>query len=772
MKKKKSEAEEVLVVGDIAKNINTISDILNKQGVNCIKCKPEEELIKKVGNKEVFLAIIYIGFSENKEPFIEKISEVISLEIPHFIISSLEIFESLSKDELIKRSSDFILHPVRPDLLVNKVLKQRDYFERKHELRIAIDDIESKKKKIFEDQQKLKILTAAVSEPIIFVNQNLVVTFWNQEAQNMFGYSWYEAVSESFLHWLVAPKSHNQIKDIFHKANTSGTKQLKRRQLFTMRNKLKVEIEVEATISYHKLNAQEYNLVFVIHDKSKDKRLEKETLKSRELREENKLIREFVKHIGMDIQTPLNVLLGISDTLRSFDAENLTERQIEGLNILNQSGSHIHELVNDLWDISKLDSKKLKINNEPFDFDKVLAWHKSQTYQLIKDKSIKLFFKRSPSIPNELIGDARKINQVLTELLANAVRYTESGRIVLSSHFVESKLFFEITDTGKGIPRNILKNINSVVQERTTTDIKSSGAELGLYIAKKLVDLMRGELSVESDKEHGTVFRFYIPLSSDSKPPKPGAFLSDDSSDVVTFGYEKDTKLILVVDDSPESAFIYSVLAEDKRFSVLHVKNGKKAPAAIRDFAPDLLIIKMEMPGIHGASIVRELRNKLIKIPVIAVSQFDKLPSLASYNVQLISEPLSGDVLLNTIENKIRWFKKKAIKTIVVYEEESWIYKVKETDSDVVFINNKMPELSLIQIAQLNPQYLIFENVEKTTNSLPLLLKTIAELNPSDFKEIHLHYEGIPMKYLLQKIETFPNIKLNTTKEVKALKIL
>ena len=78
----------------------------------------------------------------------------------------------------------------------------------------------------------------------------------------------------------------------------------------------------------------------------------------------------------------------------------------------------------------------------------MLAWHKSQTYQLIKDKSIKLLFKRSPSIPSELIGDTRKINQVITELLANAVRYTDKGRIVLSSHFVEHKLFIEITDKG------------------------------------------------------------------------------------------------------------------------------------------------------------------------------------------------------------------------------------------------------------------------------------------------------------------------------------
>ncbi len=771
MKKRKPVAPGILLIGNNGENIKLLSNTISEQKIKSIECKAEDNIKDKLNSLKVFLVIFDI-VDINKDVLSERIAEVVSLELPHIVISKQNEFDELYKSGIFNSSADFLIHPIKKGLLKSKVIGQRDLYERRQELLFAIEDLEIKKQKITEDKNKLKILTAAVSEPIIFVNQDLIVTFWNQEAQNVFGYSWYEAVSEDFLHWMVATKSHEQIKDIFQKVSKTGTKQLKRTQQFTMRNKLKVEIEVEATVSYHKIDDKEYNLVFVIHDRTKDKRLEKETQKSRELKEENKLIREFIKHIGMDIQTLLHVMLGISDTLRSFDAGNLNQRQIEGLNIINQRGTHMLELVKDLWDVSKFDSKKLKVSNEKFDFDKMLARHKSQTYQLIKDKSVKLLFKRSPSIPNELIGDSRKINQVLTELLANAVRYTDKGRIVLSSHFVENKLFIEITDNGKGIPGNIIKNLNTLTKDWPITDIKSSGAELGLHIAQKLIDLMKGELAIESVKGMGSVSRFFIPISTDVKPRQTGVVLSDISKDVISYGFVKDSKLILIVDDSPENVFIYRVLAEDPKYSILHVKNGKKAPAAIRDFAPDLLIIKMEMSGLHGASIVRELRNKLIKIPVIAVSQFSKLPNLAVYNVQLISEPLSIEILNNTIENKIRWFKKKSLKTLIVYEEESWIKKETNADIDIRFIDNKIPELSFIQISQLNPENLVFENVEKTSNSLPLLLRTISGLGPSNFRGIFLQYEGVPMKYLIQKIEEYPNIQILSKKDIVKLDIL
>lgn len=772
MKKSKIDSPGVILIGDELSNQKAIEKVIAQQGITVTIHKLSQSIAENVKGYEPFLLIIDIEGSKKAGIAAERICEAIALEIPQLIISDQKNLEALSKDGIIQSTSDFMIKPLNASLLTNKIITQRDLFERRQELKAAVEELNNKRKIIADDQQKLRILTTAVSEPIIFVDQNLNISFVNQEVQNVFGYSWYEAVTESFTRWMVAPKSHSLINDLFEKALKSGNKQLKRNQQFTMRNKLKVEIEVDATVSYHKIGEKEFNLVFVIHDRSKDKRLERETIRSRELKEENKLIREFVRHISLDFQTPLNVMLGITETLKSVESEKLNERQLDGLNILNQSGNHLMELVNDLKDISKLDSKKLKVNPESFDFDKMLAWHKSQTYHLIKDKAIKLFFKKSPSIPSELIGDIRKINQILTELLTNAVRYTEKGRIILSSHLIDNKLFIEITDTGKGIPKNILNNFKSDINKTQISDIKSTGTELGLPISRKLIGLMNGEITVESEKGKGTIFRFYIPINYKSKLDARGVTPKEISSEVTSYGYIRKSKLVLIVDDSPENAFFYSVLAEDDEYSVIQVKNGKKAPAAIREFSPDLLILKMEMPGLHGTSIVRELRNKHIKIPVIALSEFNKLPGLAAYNVQLIAEPLSIDVLLNTIENRIRWYKKTSIESVVIFEDESWIKSEVERYDDGHFINNSFPELSFIQIAQKNPDYLVFENVEKTSNSLPLMLKIIAELGTSNFKEIYLQYEGIPMKYLLKKIEGFPNIRLITRKEMAKLDFL
>ncbi len=769
MKKRALSRSVVLVITRHEKNTAELLEFISGLGFDTVLQKIDSEEQIEIGEKNIILSVLHVEAIENHDLLQKKIDKLESVEVPVILFTKMSMFADISKSTIFQSVADVIFEPLSKELVKSKILRFRELNDSKLNIKLALEEIEVKKKRLEDDKHKLKILTSAVNEPIIFVNQDLTVTFWNKEAQHIFGYGWYEVVSESFLHWLVAKKSHKDITELFQKARKGGIKQLKRSLTFNMRTKLGVEIKVEATISYYRNNDKEFNLVFVIHDISKQKRLEREAIKSRELREENKLMREQIKDVTRDLKTQLNAVKGISSSIINFESKNLSKKQEEGLEIIYQSSNHLLEYVGYLQNISRIDSKSLMVNVEKFDFDKMLAFHKSRMLQLIKEKPIRIVLKRSPSVPGELFGDLRKINQVLSILLTNAEKYTQKGKISISTHLVENKLFFEIADTGEGIPKSKLTNIFGAYSVEDESDISATGTGLGLHISRKLVELMNGEISVESEKGKGTVFRFYLTLPEVTETPIPEVFLSDFSSEFVTFSYKENSKLILVVDDSNENTFYYRILGESKEYSVILIRNGKKAPAAIRDYAPDLLILNMEMSGMHGATIIRELRNKRIIIPVIAISEFEKLPSVATYNVQLISKPLTTELLLSTIVNEVKWIPKKNVEQLIVFEDKSWIRAELEVNDISCLVENKSYELAYIQILQKQPKRLIIENVERTANSLPLILRLISKIKYLSVEEIHLQYEGTPMQYLLKKIEGYSVFRLTTKSELKKL---
>ncbi|MBN2486273.1 MAG: PAS domain S-box protein [Bacteroidales bacterium] len=680
------------------------------------------------------------------------------LKYPLFIVCSEAHSGKLPEEIEEIFETECIGHPINLPFIKDTIQQKILVFSLKYELTLARQEIAFLQRKNTNNEHRLKVLSATVSEPIVFVDDNCRVTFWNKEAETVFGYSRYEIIDEDFLHWIIAGKSQQQVRQIFDNALKTGSRTLNTTQVFSARNKLGAEFETESTVSVQTLGKDNFNLVFVFHNVQNIKRLEREIAYNNELKEENKLMREFIHTVSHDLRTPMNSVLGIAKTLLKYNSANLTERQREGLDIIYRSGSDMANLVRDLLDLVRMERGKLEINNEYFDFDKLLSVQKTQVLHLIGTKKIKFIVKKSPSIPSIIIGDQRKTGQVLTNLLTNAVKFTDQGRITLSAHLIENRLFFEITDTGIGISEEKLKSISNKFSQASPAYLLE-GIGLGLHISGKLVSMMKGEITFESTPGMGTTVRFYICLPDDKKlpgnavqPNLPG------KSNFTIINYKAGKKILLVIDDSEENQFIFSYIGETSNFAVVIVQNGKMALGALAAFRPEAVLVKLEIPGLHGTSIINEIRRISDKTLILAITDFQNLPISLPPDVVLVLQPLSPELVMDKIPKDILSSQLPKYKICIIHDEAPILIEQYRHNPEFSFLENNNPLQSFVLLNRINATYLVIEKAFSQNNT-NLIFKIIDEGLFNRFKEIIVLLEGPPMKYLAQKTEIANNLR-------------
>lgn len=222
---------------------------------------------------------------------------------------------------------------------------------------------------------------------------------------------------------------------------------------------------------------------------------------------------QFFSVISHEIRTPLNGIIGFSDFLKESP---IPQEQKEYVSIIKQCSDTLLKLVNDLLDFSRIDSGRLDIDPHNFKVQDIREYLEKVFSLECRKKSLRFSFEIAPNVPSELVGDSHRIRQVLTNIVGNAIKFTENGgiRVHLRPHPTDADIYqWTVEDTGVGIKKdNLAKIFSPYTQEFSSTSRKYGGSGLGLAISKKLVELMGGQLSVESTLGKGTVFFFSIPL--------------------------------------------------------------------------------------------------------------------------------------------------------------------------------------------------------------------------------------------------------------------
>ena len=231
---------------------------------------------------------------------------------------------------------------------------------------------------------------------------------------------------------------------------------------------------------------------------------------------------EFLANMNHEIRTPMNAIMGLSRLLSRNDSNNLTSQQLEDIEVIRQSSNRLLGLINDILDMSKIDSGKMELMPGSISIRKIMLELTELTTSLIKDKPVVFKSDISPDVPDIIYCDEKKLVQVITNILGNSVKFTEKGTIKLSVYMKNELICFKTEDTGIGINK---KDLPIIFDEFRQVDGSSSrrygGTGLGLSLCKKLVTLMNGCIHVESEPGKGTCVTFSFPVR-EFHPDPPG----------------------------------------------------------------------------------------------------------------------------------------------------------------------------------------------------------------------------------------------------------
>lgn len=312
---------------------------------------------------------------------------------------------------------------------------------------------------------------------------------------------------------------------------------------------------------------------------------------------------EFLAIVSHELRTPMTVILG---ALQHLQESAPTPEQYQRLLEMADSSAHrLLGIINDLLDITSIAQRKLKLGVRPFDLRETIRMAAEMLAPTARERGLSLHWSVAPEVPTQAVGDPDRLGQVLTNLLDNAVKFTEQGEIDLSLTVTGEDLAFTVRDSGIGIPAEQLKRIfEPFNQGDSSLTRRYGGTGLGLAICRELVTLMGGTIRVTSEVGRGSVFSVNLPLQP---APAPVAAPADTPSPVAQEG--AGSGRILLADDDTSVRDLVDLVLCRSGWVVTWVKNGREAVDRWRQGDIDLVLMDIQMPVLDGLEATREIRR-------------------------------------------------------------------------------------------------------------------------------------------------------------------
>lgn len=563
------------------------------------------------------------------------------------------------------------------------------------------------KEQISEDFQYVRNLIEATLDPLVVVSHEGRITDMNEALTQSTGISRKELKGSDFLNYFTEPvKAQNLYQEVFQNGAVIGfplklrhsdgslTELLFNGSVFknsagqvlgavmvardvTDQNRIKSEMH------YEKLYAE-------LGTKNAEK-AQKEAERIMQISEAAmKAKQQFLSNMSHEIRTPMNAIIGFTKVVLKTQ---LTPKQKEYLTAIKVSGDALIVLINDILDLAKVDSGKMTFEKIPFK----IAGSLSSMIQLfepkIQEKNLQLVQVYDKKIPEVLIGDPVRFNQIILNLMSNAVKFTKKGKITVSTYLLSEdneKVTIEttVTDTGIGIEEDKTEKIFENFEQSTSeTSRLYGGTGLGLAISKKLVEAQDGTISVNSRINEGSSFRFTLTFQKSNGN-------IDLEADSLDLDFDGMNNKILVVEDMLLNQLLMKTLLEDLNFECDIASNGKIAIEKLQLNSYDLILMDLQMPVMNGFETTEFIRNTMRSdIPIIAltadVTTMDlkkcKAVGMNDYVAKPVDDRLLYNKMIPLLSKALSTENDEEIKNEVVKNDERYInleYLKRRTKSD------------------------------------------------------------------------------------------
>jgi signal transduction histidine kinase/ActR/RegA family two-component response regulator len=379
----------------------------------------------------------------------------------------------------------------------------------------------------------------------------------------------------------------------------------------------------------------------------------------------NRMKDEFLATVSHEIRTPLNAIIGWSHLLRTGRLDEATAAR--AVETIDRNAKSQAQLIEDILDVSRMITGKLRLNNEPVDIASVINAAIDSVQLAINSKDLKLEITLDPSARHTL-GDASRLQQVVWNLLANAIKFTPSGgRIEVKVERAGRNLQIRVSDAGQGIDTDFLPFIfDRFRQADGTTTREHGGLGLGLAIVRHLVELHGGTIKADSaGKGKGATFIINLPLAPQDSTRRRNVIgsleASEGSQGTVTSLPSLDDVKVLLVDDDPDTLQILSVMLAESKAGVQTAASASEALEILEWYQPDVLVSDLAMPGEDGYSLIGKIRalagGKMTQIPAVALTSYvrveDRARALSAGFNMFVPKPVEPEELVTAIANLV-----------------------------------------------------------------------------------------------------------------------
>ena len=465
---------------------------------------------------------------------------------------------------------------------------------------------------------------------------------------------------------------------------------------------------------------------------------------------------EFLANMSHELRTPMNSIIGFTGILKDEIAGPINAEQKNQLEMVYNGSQHLMSLINDILDLSKVEAGKMELVQETFHPGLLLEELQGLIQPQADKKSIDLVFN-TQDLPETLYSDQSKLRQILLNLIGNAIKFTSQGSVTVSTHLLPEAIIFEVKDTGVGIGEIHQAKIFEAFSQIESGDTKThEGTGLGLAISQQFIDMLNGEITVESNLGEGSCFRVQIPVNEMSSVSRTTSLVNE-----VNVTANGSNRRVMVIDDHPETLKLLTTYLKQEKYEVICCQRSTEAVELAKLHQPFAITLDILMPEQDGWSTLAALKShpETSQIPVIIVSILDEQNlGLSLGAVDYIQKPISAENLNNALS--LLQIKGNNILIVEDRKEDAELLKsmLESEGYDISLANNG--ESALLSITENPPDLILldlmmpgmsgFEVIRRIRNIyqlfVPIIVVSAKTLSVAEKDYLNNNVEGILVK--------------------------